>query len=315
MATVVLTLALLEGGLRLVLGNFAQSLILERSDDPDVCLELRPGADVGSTGWLLRVATTRMRVNALGARGPEVPAKSPRLRIAAFGDSFTFGQGVQEDESWPAVVKEGLLERGVDAEVLNFGVPGHGTPQAAALARRMAAQVEADVVLLAVFTNDLSPQDSYCGYGDGDSRVERWALQNLYLGRLGWILTSPLRGAAAVPEGAASPEVRFQEAVAGLEAEGQRAGFLTGVVLLTARQTYAAQPWCDECTPPHDLLPERGGPHALDMSATWLVLEDHREQYFLRGDEHLTAAGNRVMGEAVTDALWDWPNFRARNGP
>jgi lysophospholipase L1-like esterase len=247
-------LLLLEGGLRLLLGNFGQSHVLTRSDDPAICLELRPGADVTYTGWLLRVPPTRMRVNQLGGRGEEVPPKTPgRLRIATFGDSFTFGQGVEETESWPAAVANALNEHGVDVEILNFGVPGHGTPQSVALAERLIPRIQPDVVLVGVFTNDLSPTDSYCDYGKGDSTVARWMLQNVYIGRLAWILSTPLRG-GSIPEGAESPADRFRAALTDLHAAGREGGFLTAAVLLSDRDAYAAQPWCDGCTPAHDLL-------------------------------------------------------------
>ena len=300
---------LFEGGLRVVLGNFAQSRVLQRSSDPAVCLELRPSVDVTYTGWLLRVPATRMRTNRLGGRGAEVgPKVEGRLRIAAFGDSFTFGQGVEEDESWPSAMGAALRAAGTDVEVLNFGVPGHGTPQAVAHAERLAVEVDADLVLLAVFTNDLSPQDSYCGYGEGDSAIARRLQQSVYIARLLRIVVGPLLGGPARPQGAAPPEERFQEALAALDAKAGTSGFRAAAVLLSDRASYAAEPWCDGCTPPHDLL-NPDGPVAIDMSSTWPVLVDHRDRYFLRGEEHLSAAGNRVLGEGVAEALTKRPKL------
>ncbi len=294
---------LFEAGLHAILGNFAQSHLLQRADDPDVCLELRPGADIEYTGWLLRVPPTRMRVNSLGGRGAEVPDKTPgRLRIATFGDSFTFGQGVEEDESWPAAMGAALGERGVDVEVLNFGVPGHGTPQSVAHALRVAPRVDPDVVLVGVFTNDLSPQDSYCGYGGGDSTLGRFLLQRVYTTRLLWVLTGPLRGGPPVPEGAAPPAERFLDALERLHARGTTDGYRTAAVLLSDRSAYAAQPWCDGCTPPHDLLADHDVA-VVDVSSAWPVLVDHEDRYFIRGEEHLTAAGNRILGRAVAEAM------------
>lgn len=48
------------------------------------------------------------------------------VRIAAFGDSFVYGSGVNGDEAWPSVLEQ-LTE---DIEVLNYGVPGYGPDQA-----------------------------------------------------------------------------------------------------------------------------------------------------------------------------------------
>jgi hypothetical protein len=52
------------------------------------------------------------------------------LRVAIFGDSFTFGDEVRQDETWGAALERGLGARGIDAEVLNFGVNAYGIDQA-----------------------------------------------------------------------------------------------------------------------------------------------------------------------------------------
>ena len=51
-------------------------------------------------------------------------------RIALFGDSFTHGDGVLFDQTWGALLQENLREKGINAEVLNFGVGGYGMDQA-----------------------------------------------------------------------------------------------------------------------------------------------------------------------------------------
>jgi hypothetical protein len=52
------------------------------------------------------------------------------FRVSMFGDSFIFGSDVDLQDT-PAVRLEGLLkQRGLDAEVLNFGVGGFGFDQA-----------------------------------------------------------------------------------------------------------------------------------------------------------------------------------------
>ena len=67
--------------------------------DPRLLARLRPG-------FRDTVVTTEFSstwsINADGHRGPRAGERgSPRLRIAALGDSFTFGYGVEEDEAWP----------------------------------------------------------------------------------------------------------------------------------------------------------------------------------------------------------------------
>jgi hypothetical protein len=52
------------------------------------------------------------------------------LRIAVFGDSFTYGLESDFDDTWPHLLEERLRVGGTPAEVLNFGVGGYGMDQA-----------------------------------------------------------------------------------------------------------------------------------------------------------------------------------------
>jgi hypothetical protein len=52
------------------------------------------------------------------------------LRIALFGDSFTHGDEVPYHRTWGRLLEDELKRRGVEAEVLNFGVPAYGLGQA-----------------------------------------------------------------------------------------------------------------------------------------------------------------------------------------
>jgi lysophospholipase L1-like esterase len=81
--------------------------------------EPRPGAEIDGDP-----------INADCFRGPAVPREPrPQLRIATLGESVTFGMGVRAEESWPKVLERELRARGLDAEVLNFGVVGHTIAQ------------------------------------------------------------------------------------------------------------------------------------------------------------------------------------------
>ena len=68
----------------------------------------------------------RDTINGDGFRGPELErAKTPGiLRIAALGDSSTFGFGVEYAECWAGRLAEELGARGVNAEVIDAGVIG-----------------------------------------------------------------------------------------------------------------------------------------------------------------------------------------------
>jgi len=312
LASVVIGLLLLEGGLRLTMGNFAQSRILQRSDDPDVCLEVRPDTTLRYTGWRTRIAPTTFRTNRFGARGPDfaVPAEPGVLRIAAVGDSFTFGQGVEEDEAFGQVMARALQARGIPAEVLNFGVPGHSTPQEVALVRHKVLATQPDVVLLHVFVNDLTVEESYCDYGSGGIALGKWLLHNVYVARQIMMLThAGGHGAGAATGVDGSPGERFVASLKELEALGREHDFLTAAVLLTDRQMYRQR--CPGCDIAHDLVTQ-APIHQVDLSPVWAHLQRDIDANFIRGDDHFTVVGNEIVGEALAGAVSQWPELKAR---
>lgn len=112
-------------------------------------------------GWTLRAGAVRDGVpwtDSLGARGtgPRAERAAPGvLRIATFGDSFTFGDEVEAGEAWPAVLGELLAARGVATEVLNFGVSAYGLDQAWLRFERDARVLEPDLVILGLQPENL----------------------------------------------------------------------------------------------------------------------------------------------------------------
>jgi hypothetical protein len=103
-------------------------------------------------------------INALGLRGPETTAAKPAgvKRIACLGDSFTFGYGVNDDETWPAALQRALNAASPDAaeegglryEVLNCGVPAYDTEQEVRLLGDRVLGYEPDLVIIGWYIND-----------------------------------------------------------------------------------------------------------------------------------------------------------------
>jgi lysophospholipase L1-like esterase len=98
-----------------------------------------------------------IRVNAAGFRGPEIDApQAGTTRVLTLGDSFTFGIGVAEEQTFPAALARALARSlGGAIEVLNGGVPGYNLFQET---RALAARADAlapDVVVLGFVENDL----------------------------------------------------------------------------------------------------------------------------------------------------------------
>jgi peptidoglycan/LPS O-acetylase OafA/YrhL len=119
-----------------------------------------------AVGWKLAPSqTTRLRwhsydyvmqANALGFPAPEVPASKPAgvTRIMTTGNAFTSGEGIDRNLVWPRLLERKLDARHTPAQVLNFGITGHGPTQFAAVIRTYAPRVHPDVIIVEMFTKE-----------------------------------------------------------------------------------------------------------------------------------------------------------------
>ncbi len=95
----------------------------------------------------------RLSSNSRGQRGKrEFAAQKPVgiTRIALLGDSFTFGEGVSDEETFAQQI-EGLLP---GVEILNLGVHGYGHDQMLLTLREAIPLYRPDVVLVGHVTDD-----------------------------------------------------------------------------------------------------------------------------------------------------------------
>src|SRR5260221_4227037 len=136
-------------------------LPLQPSSDPRIRVENRPGASMLLRFFERDGRTVRevvAKINDLGFRGPLVEREKPAgvFRIVVIGDSQTFGIGVAEGESWPAVLERTLAARvrGSRIEVMNCAVAGYDAEQSAAALESRWLAYAPDLVLLGYFVND-----------------------------------------------------------------------------------------------------------------------------------------------------------------
>jgi len=78
------------------------------------------------------------------------------LRIAIFGDSFTYGYEVGFKDTWGAQLENILKEQGIDAQVLNFGVPGYGMDQAYLRWKKEGYRYAPEIVIFGLLGDDVS---------------------------------------------------------------------------------------------------------------------------------------------------------------
>jgi hypothetical protein len=130
-------------------------------EDPVLLQRLRPS----TRSTFESVAGRRsLRVNALGLRGPELGKKgTEEIRILALGDSFTLGLQVDELDTWSARLSEHLSSQvGTQVSVLNGGMVGYGTRQAAHRLGELAEITQADAAIILFYLgNDLRDNQRY----------------------------------------------------------------------------------------------------------------------------------------------------------
>jgi hypothetical protein len=118
--------------------------------------------------------------NGAGMRGRREYAleRGAARRVVALGDSFTFGQCVADEETFPAQ----LEQRIAPGEVLNLAVHGYGHDQMLLRLRRDGLPYRPDVVLLGFFNPDVERnQLSFRDYAKPRFRLRdgRLALENV----------------------------------------------------------------------------------------------------------------------------------------
>jgi lysophospholipase L1-like esterase len=101
----------------------------------------------------------RPQINAGGFRERSFPeVKAPgTYRIAAVGDSFTYGNGIRNDERYTEILQAKLPNT---FEVLNFGTAGANTPQHLHAVANVVLPLKPDFVILQWYINDVEGHHS-----------------------------------------------------------------------------------------------------------------------------------------------------------
>ncbi len=90
-------------------------------------------------------------------RASPFPAKkSNTFRIIVIGDSFTYGQGVAEKDTYPKIL-ENLLKENYRVEVLNLGTPGYQIEDLLELVKKFTPKLKPNLIIYGVCHNDFLP--------------------------------------------------------------------------------------------------------------------------------------------------------------
>jgi hypothetical protein len=125
-----------------------------------------PGLEPRDSGIVFRpnsrieTVTTEFRytaqINSRGFRDRElsIDGRPHPERVAAVGDSFTYGWGVELDDAWPKIVETMLRAAGRDVEVANLGQPGAAPRDYATIVEKAMPVLRPGTVLVGVVNGD-----------------------------------------------------------------------------------------------------------------------------------------------------------------
>ncbi len=148
--SVVATLLLLEIGARLLTGSLTSwgpgsEVGAESILDPDLGYVPRAGLAV-----LVREGfEVHTREYGIRSNGNQSPTRARPITLVV-GDSYAFGDEVLDSESWPAV-----LERAIDAPVVNAALAGFGLDQSVLRAERLAPVIAPDRIVVSFIPHDV----------------------------------------------------------------------------------------------------------------------------------------------------------------
>ena len=149
-------LAVLRRTTQLQYAPTASTLSPEARSNLEAFLARAAGASMDmdpELGWA--PIKNRDDINSAGMRDDHEYASMPApgvLRIAAFGDSFTFGSDVPLGENWAKRIP--ALARSI--EVLNYGVPAYGLDQAYLRYLAVGAEYHPHIVLIGYMSENLA---------------------------------------------------------------------------------------------------------------------------------------------------------------
>lgn len=292
LALVVLLFSL-EFASRMMFGNYAQSALVERTVDPNLCMVLAPNQELTYTGWYRKVPATIMESDEHGSRGfiKDIKYQEDVKNIFMIGDSFTYGQGVNIADALPTLVNADL---GDGVRVWNFGVPGRNFYQMPSEVQRLAA-FNPDLILVNLFINDFHEPPGQCMLNASTDwklplmrhcHLCRWSI-------LGVSSDSPVLSKSEMEK----------EVIRTIQELNQQSHELSiPIVFVLMMDHYAHRDFQPELPAIHSVVQSHAS-EWIDLEQVWTTLLMQEESYQIPGEFHWNPAGNQILAEAYSKSL------------
>lgn len=147
------------------------SFIYTNSTDTQICFTY----DGNPRDYFDSSNTVCHTTNKWGFRGAafDTLKTGKEIRIGVLGDSFTFGEGVKDEDTYCQKLQTILSEEfpEVRIQIFNFGIGGYNTVQEYELFTEFLAPLKIDVLVLAMTLNDAEPKLFY--FDPNDNSIKR----------------------------------------------------------------------------------------------------------------------------------------------
>jgi hypothetical protein len=147
---------LLEGITRFMLAQRAANVLCVYKAHPVLGWALQPNARLMESDAAGGEYANLIETNSRGERNPEVEVTPEKFLVVGLGDSFTFGSGVEEGQTYLRLLENGLRGKGKEVLVLNTGVGSYNTKQELDMLELYLQRFDVDLAILGFFTgNDI----------------------------------------------------------------------------------------------------------------------------------------------------------------
>ena len=253
-------------------------------------------------------------------------------RIAVIGDSFTYGQGISEEERLTNILEKHLNNLQKRYEVINFGRSGAETVDEVKILKKTVLGISPDFILLQWFINDVNSEltkspPSRALFPNRLSSFLRCNFALYYLVNKGWqsFLTktgfSPSWIDSTIKYFSDEQSLASQEAQNALEEffqEARKHNVPVGLVLFPGLTDEIKTP----VDYPFKFLMDRvlrtciryDAP-CVDLTPVFSPVEPKNQLWANRLDEHPSRLANELAAEAVLKGMGDrWVNVEGANG-
>lgn len=146
----------------------------------------------GKLGWAMRpnldasLPTYRLTTNSLGLRNKEIQIPKGQVRILALGDSRTFGEGADNEYTWPSLLEKKLNDYKPGLfEVINAGVSGYNAFQGLRYLETRGMELKPNLVISAFGVNEWGKvEPGGAGWLEWEDLSSQWGIEALLRGAI-----------------------------------------------------------------------------------------------------------------------------------